>query len=172
MGLLGLLAFAGVLLAAGCGAQVVSARAPSELSPVVLARAEAVDHASGRVAWYSARLREAFAAADVPTGEFCPSGFWTVQDGELFVDQLVGAYGGTVWHDSGVGVQCGGQSLEITMTPDQLRRVASHPGMLEELGRFSPRRAGQLAEALEIHGLHPAGRATRQASSGAATPAF
>jgi hypothetical protein len=158
----------------GCATQVVAARAAEEPAPLMLSRAEQPEPGRGPdgvVAWYAVRLREAFAAAEVPTKKLCPSGFWTVKDGELLVDQLVGAYGGTVWYDSRVGIQCGGQSLQITLTPEQLRRIASHPSMLEEVGRFSPRRAGQLAEALEIHGVSPATRSSQRAST-APTPTF
>src|SRR5436190_5312533 len=154
--------------ALGCAPQVVAARAAEEPAPLMLSRAEQHQDLGrgpdGMVAWYAVRLREAFAAAQVPTDKLCPSGFWTVKDGELLVDQLVGAYGGTVWYDSRVGIQCGGQSLQITLTPEQLRRIASHPAMLEEVGRFSPRRAGQLAEALEVHGVTPASKPIRRAA--------
>lgn len=86
---------------------------------------------------------------NVNVREVCPSGNGTVKDEVSFLNGLVGAFVGIVYYPSTVEVYCAdtGKSAEVTLSPAEMKAIASDPRSAEVIESIDPAKARELAAA-------------------------
>jgi Bor protein len=87
----------------------------------------------------------------------CPSGNATIKDQHTFVDGLIGAIIGIIYHPTTVEIWCeesggGGSTQSLVIPAETLRKIAQDPRTLEYLKSVSDERADELAAALQSYG--------------------
>jgi hypothetical protein len=80
----------------------------------------------------------------------CPSGNATVKDEMSFLNGLVGAFIGIVWHPTTVEIYCGAEAkaASLTFSPEQMRRIAVRPETLSWAKGLSEVKAAELQTAV------------------------
>ena len=118
--------------------------------------------------------------SELNVNEVCPSGNATIKDRVSFLNGLVGALIGIVWYPSTVKVYCdqGGAAAErskaketaddvdeaaeepaeqiedeisLTLTPEQMRRIALDPRTLEYVRKHAPEWQSELRAAIDTY---------------------
>jgi len=102
--------------------------------------------------WHSHWLFGIIGETDVNLKEICPSGNATIKDEHTFVNGLIGALIGAVWHPTTVEVYCGeGQAARIELSPEQMRAIAALPEARDFARSISARKAAELQDALRTY---------------------
>ncbi|GEM_PF-657448 len=113
--------------------------------------------------------------SEVDIKQVCPSGNATIKDRISFLNGLIGAFIGIVWHPSTVEVYCGEggaaapaaapaeekpaeaaepaepATSKLQLTPEQMRRIAADPRTMEWAMKVSPLKAAELQAAMEAY---------------------
>jgi len=100
--------------------------------------------------WHSHWFFGIIGEENVDIKKVCPSGNATVKDGQTFVNGLIGALIGIIYHPTTVKVYCdGAPKASIELQPETMRKIARRADVMRELQRVSPAQARELAAAIE-----------------------
>ena len=119
--------------------------------------------------WQSHWLFGIIGEENVDVKAACPSGNATIKDYHSFVNGLIGALIGFIWHPTTVEVYCDGGAApakvgSLTLTPEQMKRLAQRSEMKEWVRSVAPSKVPELESALQT----AAGRSVVAGSRGTA----
>jgi hypothetical protein len=99
--------------------------------------------------WHSHWLFGIIGEEDVNVRQVCTSGNATVKDEVSFVNGVIGALVGAIYYPTSVDVYCDGSSraAQLTLSPDQLKRIAHNPELVDFTRTLSEQKARDLAVA-------------------------
>ena len=91
--------------------------------------------------------------AEIDVKEVCPSGNATVKDKVSFLNGLVGVLIGIVWYPTTVEVYCGAgeRAASLTLSPEQMRRIALRPETIKWAESVSELKAAELQTAVQTY---------------------
>ncbi len=102
--------------------------------------------------WHSHWLFGIIGEENVDIKKVCASGNATIKDGQSFVNGLIGSLIGIVWYPTTVKVYCDGAlKASFDLTPETMRKIALRSDVLREIQMVSPRKAEELAAAIDSY---------------------
>ena len=104
--------------------------------------------------WASHWLFGIIGESSVDVNKVCPSGNATLKDYMSFVNGLIGAFIGIIWHPTTVEVYCGAggaKAASLTLSPEQMRTIALHPDTMAWVKSLSDVAAADLQNAMRTY---------------------